>query len=62
MAKAMKVPVLIFEHHNEVKILMSALNNIKDSNDYSQVRRKETKELLDEIYKIDAIFENTNNN
>ena len=62
MAKSMKVPVLIFDHHDEIKILMGALDNIKDSNDYSQVRRKEIKELLNEICKINAIFETTNNN
>jgi len=62
MSKAMKIQVLVFENHNEVKLIMKALHLIKDSSNYSQRERGEIKELLDEIYKINGIFEATNNN
>ena len=62
MAKALKVQVVVFENHNEVKLIMKALHLIKDSSNYSQRERREIKELLDEIYKINGIFEAQNNN
>ena len=60
MAKSMRIPVLAFEHHDEVKLIMKALHLIKDNSNYSQRERKEIKELLDEVYKINEIFEKTN--
>ena len=62
MAKALRVQVLVFEHHDEVKLIMTALHLIKDSSNYSQRKRTKIKELLDEIYKINGIFEAQNDN
>ena len=62
MAKALKVQVLVFEKHDEIKLIMKALHLIKDSSKYSQRERREIKELLNEVYKINGIFEAQNNN
>jgi len=62
MAKSMRIPVIAFEHHDEIKLIMKALHLIKDSSNYSQRERREIKELLDEVYKVNAIFEAINNN
>jgi len=62
MAKAMKVPVLIFESKDESELIMNGLHLIKDSNNYSQSKRKKIGEILNEIYKINQIFITTNNN
>ena len=56
----MRVPVLVFEKHEEVEIMMAALHTYKETQKkYAEVR---ITELLNEIYKIDRIFEKTNNN
>ena len=60
--KAMKIPVLAFEHQDEVKLIMSALNSVKDSDTLPSESRKKIRSILDELFKINAIFENTNNN
>ena len=62
MAKALKVQVMVFENHDEIKLIMKALHLIKDSNDYTQRERRKIKELLDEVYKINGIFEAQNDN
>jgi len=62
MAKALKVQVMVFEHHDEIKLIMKALHLIKDSSNYSQREREKIKELLNEIYRINGIFEAQNNN
>jgi len=62
MAKALKVQVVVFENQEEVGLVMKGLHLIKDSSNYSQRERREIKELLDEIYKINGIFEAQNNN
>tara|TARA_Y100001951_G_scaffold42450_1_gene33628 strand:+ start:54 stop:236 length:183 start_codon:yes stop_codon:yes gene_type:complete len=60
MPKSMRVPVLVFEKHEEVEIMMSALHTYKETQKkYDEVR---IAELLNEIYKINSIFEKTNNN
>jgi len=60
MSKSMRVPVLVFEKHEEVEIMMAALHTYKETQKkYDEVR---ITELLNEIYKIDRIFEKTNNN
>jgi len=62
MAKALKVQVMVFENQEEVVLIMKGLHLIKDSSNYSERKRKKIKELLDEIYKINGIFEAQNNN
>ena len=58
--KTMRVPVLVFENKEDVEILMSAMVN------YAEVQNKyektKVRERLNEIYKINTIFEQTNNN
>ena len=60
--KAMKIPVLSFENQDEVKLIMSALNRILSDPTYPTPSREIVRKILDECSKIDAIFENTNNN
>lgn len=58
--KTMRVPVLVFENKEDVEIIMSAMVN------YAEVQNKyektKVRERLNEIYKINTIFEQTNNN
>ena len=60
MAKSMRVPVLVFEKQKEVEILMEALHTKKeymtDGTD-----KKECDKLLNELYKINKIYETINN-
>tara|TARA_R110002051_G_scaffold202436_1_gene269092 strand:- start:2207 stop:2386 length:180 start_codon:yes stop_codon:yes gene_type:complete len=58
MAKAMSVPVLVLENKQDVKILCRALNLSKEKGIDNE---RLTEELLNEIYKIERILENTNN-
>ena len=62
MAKALKVQVMVFEHHDEIKLIMKALHLIKDSSNYSEREKTKIREILDEVYKINGIFEAQNNN
>ena len=57
MAKAMRVPVLIFENIEEVKIIMKALHHRQEHKKDDPVR---IQGILDEVYKIKQIIENTN--
>jgi len=58
--KSMKVPVLVFENNEDVDILMAALESWNEmQNKYS---KHKVQEKLNEIYKIKAILDNTNNN
>ena len=58
--KSMKVPVLVFEYNDDVDILMAALESWNEmQNKYS---KHKVHEKLNEIYKIKAILDNTNNN
>jgi len=60
MSKSMRVPVLVFEKHEEVEIMMAALHTYKETQKkYDKVK---IAELLNEVYKINKIFEKTNNN
>jgi len=65
MAKALKIQVLAFENKDEVMILIHGLKkyvNIMDDMGYSSSSIEKAKEILDELIKINAIFEATNNN
>jgi 3-methyladenine DNA glycosylase AlkC len=58
--KTMRVPVLVFENSDDVDILVEALYNYNENqNKYSKTK---VQERLNEIYKIQTIFEKTNNN
>ena len=54
----MSVPVLVLENKQDVKILRRALNLSKE---HKIDNERLTEELLNEIYKIERILENTNN-
>tara|TARA_R110002012_G_scaffold320710_1_gene545090 strand:- start:1914 stop:2099 length:186 start_codon:yes stop_codon:yes gene_type:complete len=60
MAKSMQVPVLVFEKQEDVELLMNALHNKKE---YANDEKEKAKynELLNELYKINKIYETTNN-
>jgi archaellum component FlaC len=60
MAKAMRIPVLIFESMQEAEILGNALNLY--SEEYKGERTSKVEEIRNEIQKIIIIFEKTNNN
>ncbi len=62
MAKALKVQIMVFENQEEVVLIMKGLHLIKDSNNYSERERTKIKELLNEFYKVNAIFEAQSNN
>ena len=60
MSKSIQVPILVFETKEEVELLMNALHNFKE---YSKEEKEKAKleSLLHELYKIDKIYEKTNN-
>ena len=60
MAKSMQVPVLVFEIQHEVELLMNALHNFKEYQK-DEKEKKECDKLLHELYKINKIYETTNN-
>ena len=60
MPKSMRIPVLVFENKEEVEIMLSSIHTYQETQKkYDKVK---VAELLNEIYKIDRIFEKTNNN
>ena len=64
MSKALKIQVLAFENKDEVMILIHGLKKLMDAMDdmgYSPLSIQTAKDMLDELIKINAIFENTNN-
>ena len=64
MSKALKIQVLAFENKDEVMILIHGLKKLIDAMDdmgYSPLSIQTAKDILDELIKINAIFENTNN-
>ena len=63
MSKALKIQVLAFENKDEVMILIHGLKKLIDAMDdmgYSPLSIQTAKDMLDELIKINAIFENTN--
>ena len=58
--KSMRVPVLVFENTEDVNILIAALYSWNESQ--NQYDKNKVQEKLNEIYKIKAILDNTNNN
>tara|TARA_R110002167_G_scaffold364342_2_gene586108 strand:- start:404 stop:604 length:201 start_codon:yes stop_codon:yes gene_type:complete len=65
MAKSMQVPILVFEKKEDAELLMSCLRIYKEKSEkelFLSEREKENLEtLLDEVYKINRIYEKTNN-
>jgi|TARA_R100000501_G_scaffold5591_2_gene12372 hypothetical protein len=57
MAKAMRVPVLIFENIEEVKIIMKALHHRQEHKKDNPIK---IQGILNEIYKIKEIIEKAN--
>lgn len=65
MSKALKIQVLAFENKDEVLILMHGLKKLIDNMDdmgYSDLSIQKAKGILDELIKINEIFETSNNN
>ena len=65
MSKALKIQVLAFENKDEVLILMHGLKKLIDNMDdmgYSDLSIQTAKGILDELIKINEIFETSNNN
>ena len=60
--KSLKVQAVIFENKDEVEIIMSALNAIKNNTTYPATSREKIRSMLHELYKIKSIYEATNNN
>ena len=58
--KSMRVPVLVFENNEDVDILIAALYNWNETQ--TKYDKNKVQERLNEIYKIQTIFEKTNNN
>ena len=58
--KTMRVPVLVFENNEDVDILIAALYNYNETQ--TKYDKTKVQERLNEIYKIQTIFEKTNNN
>ena len=65
MAKSMQVPILVFEKKEDAELLMRSLRIYKEKSEkelFLSEREKENLEtLLDEVYKINRIYEKTNN-
>lgn len=58
--KSMRVPVLVFENSEDVDILIAALYNWNEIQ--SKYSKSKVQERLNEVYKIQTIFEKTNHN
>tara|TARA_Y100000593_G_scaffold39536_1_gene76370 strand:- start:181 stop:378 length:198 start_codon:yes stop_codon:yes gene_type:complete len=64
MSKAMKIQVLAFENKDEVLFLIQGLKKLIDNMDdmgYSDLSIQTAKGILDELIKINTIFEAANN-
>ena len=61
MAKALRVPVLVFENKEEVELLANCIN-FYELNTRNKINIEKIEALKDEIKKIIIIFEKTNNN
>ena len=60
MAKSMKVPVLIFEHVEEAKIILEGLKKVMDSVETQSFKANKVEDLINEVTKIYEIIEKTN--
>ena len=56
MAKIMKVPVLVFEHKDDVELIIQGLERM-----FNQEKRDRIRELLEELYKTRKYYETVNN-
>tara|TARA_Y100000593_G_scaffold8019_1_gene14804 strand:+ start:1535 stop:1708 length:174 start_codon:yes stop_codon:yes gene_type:complete len=56
MAKTMKVPVLVFEHQDDVELIIQGLERM-----FNQEKRDKIRELLEELYKTRKYYETVNN-
>tara|TARA_Y100000401_G_C8304979_1_gene216344 strand:+ start:637 stop:810 length:174 start_codon:yes stop_codon:yes gene_type:complete len=56
MAKMMKVPVLVFEHQDDVELIIQGLERM-----FNQEKRDKIRELLEELYKTRKYYETVNN-
>lgn len=64
MSKAMKIQVLAFEDKDEVLFLIQGLKKLIDNMDnmgYTSLSIQKAKGILDELIKINTIFEAANN-
>ena len=64
MSKAMKIQVLAFEDKDEVLFLIQGLKKLIDNMDnmgYSNLSIQKAEGILDELIKINTIFEAANN-
>ena len=64
MSKAMKIQVLAFEDKDEVLFLIQGLKKLIDNMDnmgYSMLSIQKAEGILDELIKINTIFEAANN-
>ena len=63
MAKTMRVPVLVIEHKDDIEMLMRGLHLVQDYKTYDDPpeTKKRFEELLNEIHKLNTIFEKPNN-
>ena len=59
MAKAMKVPVLVIEHKEDIEMIMKGLHFIQERKIYS---KKKVEDLLKEVYKINKQYETKTQN
>ena len=57
MAKMMKVPVLVFEHQDDVELIIQGLERM-----FNQEKRDKIRELLEELYKIFKILKTRRGN
>ena len=62
MAKAMKVPVLVFESNEDAEIILESIRLYARHHGNRNTNSEKVKELTNEIKKIVVIFEKTNNN
>lgn len=52
----MKVPVLVFEHQDDVELIIQGLERM-----FNQEKRDRIRELLEELYKTRKYYETVNN-
>tara|TARA_R100000306_G_C4326850_1_gene118116 strand:+ start:438 stop:626 length:189 start_codon:yes stop_codon:yes gene_type:complete len=62
MAKAMRVPVLVFENKEDAEIILESIGLYERHHGNRNTHKIKVQELINEIRKIVVIFEKTNNN